>query len=226
MTQIVERYRQKLTADGIPEADVNKAIETIRRGLTKDDPVFETLVWNKIYGTSKPHFNTQPNEFLRKTVTGLKPGRALDIGMGQGRNSIFLAQQGWDVTGYDPAEVGIQVAKVAAKRAGVTINAVVARREEFDHGRSRWDLIVMTYVLDKNDLPPVIEALKPEGILLIENHYSPGGQGREISSNELLKIFAPLQIVYYEEEALGDSDFNPARTKRPIVRLLARKRVE
>ena len=75
MTQIVERYRQKLTADGVPEPDVNKAIETIRKGLTKDDPAFETLVWNKIYGTSQPHFNTQPNEFLRKTVTGLKPGR-------------------------------------------------------------------------------------------------------------------------------------------------------
>jgi 2-polyprenyl-3-methyl-5-hydroxy-6-metoxy-1,4-benzoquinol methylase len=143
--------------------------------------------------------------------------------MGQGRNTIFLAQQGWDVTGYDPAEVGIQAAKAAAKNAGVLINAVVARREEFDHGRNRWDLIVMTYVLDKSDIPPVVEALKPGGILLIENHYNPGGQGRDLASNELLKIFAPLQIMYYEE-TVGDSDFNPARSKRPIVRLLARKK--
>jgi 2-polyprenyl-3-methyl-5-hydroxy-6-metoxy-1,4-benzoquinol methylase len=221
IAQIVERYKEKLIADGVPVADVNTTIQTIRNRLAKDDPAFATLVWNKIYAASEPHFNTQPNEFLRKAVTGLKPGRALDIGMGQGRNTIFLAQQGWEVTGYDPAEVGIQAARAEAKKLGVQINAVVARREEFDHGSNRWDLIVMTYVFDKNDITPVVQSLKPDGILLIEDHYNRPG----LASNELLKIFAPLQIMYYEE-TVADSDFNPTRSKRPVVRLLARKKIQ
>ena len=52
--------------------------------------------WNRILTAPKPAFNTSPNAFLVAMTAGVKPGRSLDVGMGQGRNTIYLAQQGWD----------------------------------------------------------------------------------------------------------------------------------
>mgnify|MGYP003580854946 CR=1 FL=1 len=60
--------------------------------------------WNQILTSPKPAFNTAPNTFLVGITNGLKRGRSLDVGMGQGRNTIYLAQQGWDSNGFDPAD--------------------------------------------------------------------------------------------------------------------------
>src|SRR5260370_4164095 len=63
--------------------------------------------YNSTYrGEDGDVFSRNPNGFLVEMTRQRKPGRALDVGMGQGRNSIFLAQQGWDVTGFDPADEG------------------------------------------------------------------------------------------------------------------------
>jgi 2-polyprenyl-3-methyl-5-hydroxy-6-metoxy-1,4-benzoquinol methylase len=74
----------------------------------------------------------------------LKPGTALDVGMGQGRNSIWLAQHGWEVTGFDLSDVGVKLARERAEKLGVKLNAVVQSAEEFDFGKNRWDMIVVT----------------------------------------------------------------------------------
>ena len=58
----------------------------------------------RILTSSNPTFNTSPNAFLAEMIKGVKPGRSLDVGMGQGRNTIYLAQQGWDSVGFDPAD--------------------------------------------------------------------------------------------------------------------------
>ncbi len=67
--------------------------------------------------------------------------------MGQGRNTVFLATQGWDVTGYDITDTGLEAARGAAQKAGVRIKTVYASHDDFDFGRDQWDLIVMTYAL-------------------------------------------------------------------------------
>jgi len=61
-------------------------------------------------------------------------GRALDVGMGDGRNAIFLAQRGWDVTGIDLSEVGVAKAKNRAVELGVNLNALVQDIDDFDFG--------------------------------------------------------------------------------------------
>lgn len=85
-------------------------------------------------------FSPKPNAFLVEMTRQRKPGRALDVGMGQGRNSIFLAQQGWDVTGIDPADEGVRQAKAEADRLGLKIHVEVTTFEQFDFGEDRWDL--------------------------------------------------------------------------------------
>ena len=65
-------------------------------------------MFDNIYKSDKPGFSTQPNGLLVATVEDRKPGRALDVGMGEGRNSVFLALKGWDVTGFDFLTKGLR----------------------------------------------------------------------------------------------------------------------
>jgi 2-polyprenyl-3-methyl-5-hydroxy-6-metoxy-1,4-benzoquinol methylase len=103
--------------------------------------------YNSTYrGESSGVFLREPNGFLVEMTRARKAGTALDVGMGQGRNAIYLARQGWDVTGIDAADEGVKLARLEAARLGVKLNAVVTRFEDFDFGANRWDLIVMTYV--------------------------------------------------------------------------------
>ena len=69
----------------------------------------ERKSYDKIYSTERETFSAEPNAFLVRMISGRKPGRALDVAMGQGRNSIWLASQGWSVMGFDvsPVEWGV-----------------------------------------------------------------------------------------------------------------------
>jgi hypothetical protein len=71
-------------------------------------------VWNEVFtkrqGREFPH-----NKFLAEMIQGRKPGTALDIGIGEGRNALFLAIQGSEVTGFDISDVGVKLAREAAQ---------------------------------------------------------------------------------------------------------------
>ena len=57
--------------------------------------------WNTEFKKGAPLLNRQPSKLLVETVRGRAPGSALDLGTGEGRNAIYLAEQGWKVTGVD-----------------------------------------------------------------------------------------------------------------------------
>ena len=76
------------------------------------------------------------NAFLVAVTKGLKPGRSLDVGMGQGRNTIYLAQQGWDSVGFDPADRAIAAAQAQAKTLGVKITTHVDAPGDFGGGEA------------------------------------------------------------------------------------------
>jgi len=63
-----------------------------------------------------PDFSQQPTALLKYAIKDRPPGKALDIGVGQGRNAIFLAQQGWDVTGFDASPVGVGQAQATGHK--------------------------------------------------------------------------------------------------------------
>jgi 2-polyprenyl-3-methyl-5-hydroxy-6-metoxy-1,4-benzoquinol methylase len=157
--------------------------------------------FNKLYSGPSPLFTTESNAFLARTVSGLKPGRAVDVAMGQGRNTVFLAAQGWDVTGYDIADTGLEAARGAAEKAGVRIKTVHASHDDFDFGREQWDLIVMTYALADMEntafLRRVKDSLKPGGIVLVEQ-MNAGGIGKG-PANALFRSFQDLRVIHYED---------------------------
>ncbi len=160
-------------------------------------------------------------------VKGRPTGTALDVGMGQGRNALFLAQQGWTVTGFDPAEKAVAAAQAQAKALGVTIDTRIEGDETFDFGQNRWDLIVLSYVSFRDLVPKIVSALKPGGLVVVEGFHrdatknSSIGGGVVFDTNELLTLFGELRVLQYEDAA-AVGDFGKRDTR--VVRLAAQKR--
>jgi SAM-dependent methyltransferase len=207
------KYRDKLKADGATEA----AIERTLRLIAAHD---EGDLYDKVY-SAPPTFNTEPNRLLVAAVRGRSPGRALDVGMGQGRNALYLARQGWRVTGFDVAAVGVASARSQAAAARLDVTAVHASDEEFEFGRSQWDLIAIIYALEKRSVHRVREALRPGGLVVIEaGHAETSGAVFEYGTNELLEIFKGFRILKYEDTR-GHYDWGPEEIR--LVRLIAQK---
>jgi SAM-dependent methyltransferase len=184
-------------------------------------------VWNEVFtkrqGREFPH-----NKFLAETIKGRQPGTALDIGMGEGRNALFLAIQGWEVTGFDISDVGVQLAREAAQQRGVKLEAFVEDADRFDYGRQRWDLVVGMYmhaVITRN-AEKIMDSLKPGGIIVVEGYHRDlnrvGVLGEYIGyqSNELLKAFERLRVLYYED-TIAAADWERSGQEAPIVRFIA-----
>ena len=219
---VFKRYEAELRAQGKSATEASETIATLKK--LGDRAEIER--WNQILTAAKPTFNTAPNAFLVEMTKGLKPGRALDVGMGQGRNTIYLAQQGWDAVGFDPAERAVAAADAQARALGVKITTHVARAEDFDWGTSQWDLIVLSYVGGREFVDVVRRALRPGGMLVLEAFHRDATKTRPIGgavvfdSNELLKLYGDLRIVRYEDAAaMGDFGRFDAR----VVRLAAIK---
>lgn len=198
----------------------------------RNRPSSGVKMWNDIYSRPDSVVNPYPNRFLADVVQGVKPGRALDIGMGQGRNAVYLASQGWDVTGVDISEKGLDLAKEQAKRHNVAINAVLSNFDAFDLGKGQWDLISEIYMhgMIIERAPQIVESLRPNGMLVVEGFHrdiaQKGFTGEPIGFfvNELLKAFVPLLRIVRYEEVLDFGDWSMSGAKVPLVRMVAAKR--
>jgi len=236
-----QAYREQLLAGGMAEAQVDDRVATIHR-LYETCPVFHNQAqaegFNRLYRSEEQtRFTTEPSAFLAAMTRDLLPGKALDVAMGQGRNAVYLAAKGWEVTGYDIAEEGLKLARQNAARAGVQINAVKAGWDDFDHGREQWDLIYFVYtdapVVDPQFVAKIQAALKPGGLLLIDRPYrnlvdpEPWPETPADKPNALLEAWSDLQIVHYED-TIGVGEWQQTAVPRldyklRLVRLLARK---
>lgn len=116
-------------------------------------------------------FSRKPNPFLVEQIRNRKPEKALDVGMGQGRNSIYLAQQGWEVTGFDTLVVGIDQARTEASRLGLKIHAELTSLEQFDFGEAKGDLMILAYEPTKRIAPKVVRAFRLGGAVVVEDRH-------------------------------------------------------
>jgi SAM-dependent methyltransferase len=187
-------------------------------------------VWNELYA-KRDAKDQQFNKFLAESIKGLPPGRALDIGMGQGRNSLFLAALGWEVTGFDISEVAVKQAQSEAKKRGLKIDAQVGDVDKFDYGKARWDLVLGMYMHEylTRNAAKVVASLKPGGMLVVEGIHrdigkdSVSGERYGHRSNELPKVFGGLRVLYYQD-IVARADWERSGGKPvPLVRLIAAK---
>jgi SAM-dependent methyltransferase len=220
-------YLEHLGRSGLAGAEIEKRSRIIERLARERRDELQPLFFDRTYASAAPRFNTAPNALLVEAVRDLVPGRALDIHMGQGRNAVFLAAAGWDVTGFDYSAEGVRAALETAEKAGLKLTALVRRHEEFEFGRAQWDLMLMCYTwvpLREPYVARILDSLKPGGVLVFEHLMDESGSDSAAPwlprPNELLRLFGGLRILRYEDaRARADWSWRPER----IARLVAQK---
>jgi len=130
--------------------------------------------WDERYALDGWAFGTDPNDFLRQEAHRIPPGRVLCLGEGEGRNAVFLAEQGYEVVGVDRSQVGMDKAQGLAQERGVFIETVVSSIEDFDLTEGEWQGIISVFFhlppeLRKKVNQAVVKGLAPGGILILES---------------------------------------------------------
>ena len=187
--------------------------------------------WNLKYEGTTYIYGKEPTAFLREKLSLLKKGKALVLAMGEGRNAVYLAENGFDVTGVDISEVGIEKCERLAEERGVVVNSIVADLTDYDMGKEQYDLITNFYFYDRSILPRVIDSLKPGGIIIFETYsrdhprhskFGPKNPDYLVNPNELLEVFKSFRILFYED-TVTELDEGMHKGKAALIRLVAKK---
>ena len=146
--------------------------------------------WSQRFATEDYIFGLEPNAYLRAQVKHLTIGRTLAIADGEGRNGVWLAQQGHRVDSFDFIDVAVEKARKLAQERQVSLHAVCCDWTRFDWHASTYDNIVGIFFqfLDPLERQQMFEhihrALKPGGTLLLQGYgkaqlqYNTGGSGK------------------------------------------------
>jgi len=210
--QVYEKYAAKLKEDGIAQSEIARRLRLLRTSHS----ALEADYYSRFYLDPNADFNHGPNRFLMEIVKGHAPGVALDYGMGQGRNSIYLAGIGWEVWGFDPAEAGIAIAQKQARDLGLKLHTAAVRDSEYEFGKERFDLILFSWTMPLIPVQKVVDSLRPGGIVVMEC-----GTDFRPERNAMLHLFDPLEIVHYE--VVQDKADWEGRRVVDVIRLVARR---
>jgi SAM-dependent methyltransferase len=134
--------------------------------------------WDEKYAGIEFQSTLPPSGFVAAELTGLRPGRALDLAAGHGRHTVWLAGQGWQVTAVDFSRVGLDQARKLSAARGVDagrVDWVLADLDDYQPARAAFDLVLMAYlqvgaVLRNKVLARAAAALAPGGTLLVVGH--------------------------------------------------------
>ena len=133
--------------------------------------------WNEKFATTDYAYGTEPNDFLVSAVTNLKRGATLSLAEGEGRNAVWLAQQGFTVSAIEQSEKGVGKTLRLALQRGVIVMAERGELETFHIQPNSWDLVVSIYAHPPQELRrklhrQVVAGLKPGGVFVLEA-YTP-----------------------------------------------------
>lgn len=165
----------------------------------------------------------EPTPLVVQTARRLAPGKALDLACGAGRNALWLAEQGWKVTALDGAPAAIEILQRRAAERGATVDARVADLEkgEFSIEPSAWDLVVISYYLQRDLFEPAKRGVVPGGTLIAIVHITEPGEEptyKRARPGELRSYFDGWEILHYRE---GKPD-DPAH-QRAVAEIVARR---
>jgi SAM-dependent methyltransferase len=131
--------------------------------------------WDDRYRETELMWSRGPNLFIEEICRDLPVGRSIDLAAGEGRNAIWLAEQGWDSTAVDFSAVAIDKARQIAEQRGVTITTEVADLTAYVPTPAGYDLVVIAYLHVPDDqLTPILrragEAVAPGGRFVLVGH--------------------------------------------------------
>lgn len=134
-------------------------------------------MWDERYAEEEYAYGKQPNDFLVENFRVIPKGKVLSLAEGEGRNAVFLAQQGYDVTAVDGSSVGLEKAQKLAQEKGVKITTIQADLDSYEIETNMWDGIIsifcpLTESQRQRIHQQVVLGLKENGVYLIEA-YTP-----------------------------------------------------
>lgn len=167
--------------------------------------------WNAIYrqSTRKP----EAARILTENACLLpKPGKALDLACGSGGNAMYLAKTGLMVDAWDISDVALTILNQQADTCKLNIHTKQCKIGSETLPESHYDVIVICRFLDRNLCNAIMGALKPGGLLFYQTYtrskvdqIGPNNPDFLLETNELLRLFAPLTVIFYREYArIGD----------------------
>ena len=188
--------------------------------------------WDGRYGAEGYKPDKSPVPFLTEVIEAIPPGRALCLAAGCGRNAVYLAQQGFEVTAVDISPRGLDRCKQLAVDLGVRVDTVEADLLSYDMAGEAFDLITDFCYYEPEVFGPVKGAVRPGGYFLLQTFsiYHAGRTSGPQSERHLarpqvilaafrdwrIRLFGDLDVVYPDDDGQGD------RTES-LVRLLAQK---
>lgn len=113
-------------------------------------------IWDARYEAKGALWGAEPNQYLAEIAQTLDPGTALDLGCGQGRNSLWLASRGFEVTGLDLSPVAIEQATAVAAELDLNVSFESVDLTTWDPSDRVWDLVALTYLHLSNKRRPVV----------------------------------------------------------------------
>lgn len=169
--------------------------------MTRDDRAH----WNQRFGDQP--WPTEPSPWLTSNLDLLpEPAVALDIAGGTGRNALWVAALGWDVTVVDVSDVALSFAAARATELNVPLRTELADLSTSQVPRGPWDLILLFHYLDRTLFPRIEAVLAPGGLLIgslatvanLERHQRPP-LPYLLNEGELPSLLGNLETVAYEE---------------------------
>jgi tellurite methyltransferase len=159
----------------------------------------------------------KPSAFLQLVFdqfgSSLLPGRALDIACGRGRNSLFLAERGFDVVAMDISPVALAEGRKQAGEKSLSISWQQADLEEIELSAATYDLIVNFNYLQRSLVPRIKTSLKPGAHFIFETYLidqqaigHPKNPAYLLGHNELLELFSGVRMLYYREGKFTEGD--------------------
>ncbi|MGQ7792460.1 SAM-dependent methyltransferase [Faunimonas sp. B44] len=197
-------------------------------------------MWDERYAGEDYLFGTEPNAFLKAQAHRLRPGqRALAVADGEGRNGVWMAEQGLDVVSMDSSAVGLAKARKLAAARGVELTFVQGDLESWAWEESAFDVVAVIFI---QFAPPALRArcfegfkrtLKPGGLLLMTGYgpkqleYRTGGPSEleKLYTRELLEeSFADMDILLLDEHESWMAEGTRHAGMSALIDLVARKR--
>jgi SAM-dependent methyltransferase len=193
--------------------------------------------WDERYDQDDYFYGTEPNDFLREAASFITGSDVISIADGEGRNGVFLSEQGYKVTSMDGSEVAGRKARALAADRGVRLAVERGDLQSYDLGSERWDAIVSIFVHFPSDERRalhrrIVTALRPGGVVILEA-YTPEqlayGTGGPSSEEYLMKLadlesdFRGLRLEVAREVVRDVIEGDGHRGTSAVVQLVGRK---
>jgi len=187
----------------------------------------ERDLWEKRYGAKASSPIRDPSLFLQRHSPRLPVGRALDVACGDGRNTLYLAQQNFDVDAVDIAFAGLIRARHEAQRRGLSVCFFQADLATIPLPVNRYDLVVNVRYLNRQILSDLKKTVREGGMVVFETFLReqadlghPRNPAFLLERGELRRVFDDFEVLVYEEGL-----FETERDKAFLARMLARRPV-